>query len=64
MTQLRKRVHHKLTFNERLADHARKARRQAELLPDGKARDALLEKARQFESQISFNDKLFEESRR
>jgi hypothetical protein len=38
-------------------------RRQAELLPEGKARDALLEKARQFESQISFNDELFEESR-
>jgi hypothetical protein len=64
VTQLRKRVHHELTFNERLADHARKARGQAELLPVGKERDALLEKARQFESQISFNDELFEESRR
>mgnify|MGYP001201349823 CR=1 FL=1 len=64
MTQLRKRVHHELTFNERLADQARKARGQAELLPVGKTRDALLEKARQFESQISFNDELFDESRR
>lgn len=64
MTQIRKRVHHKLTFNERLADQARKARGQAELLPRGKTRDALLEKARQFESQISFNDELFNESRR
>jgi hypothetical protein len=64
MTQLRKRVHHELTFNERLAEHARKARGQAELLPDGEVRDALLEKARQFESQISFNDELFDESRR
>lgn len=64
MTQVRKRIHHALTFNERLADQARKARRQAELLPDGKTREALLEKARQFESQISFNDELFNERRR
>ena len=64
MTHLRKRVHHELTLNERLAYHAREARKQAELVPKGKTRDALLEKARQFESQISFNDELLDESRR
>jgi hypothetical protein len=61
--QLRKRVHHVLTFNERLANHANEARSKAELLPDGEKRDALLEKARQSEAQISFNDELFENRR-
>ena len=64
MMQLRKRVHHALSFNERLANHASEARRQAELLPNGEKRDALLEKARQSEAQISFNDELFDENRR
>jgi hypothetical protein len=43
------------TFDERLSECAREARRQAELLPEGAIRNALLEKARQYEAQISMN---------
>jgi hypothetical protein len=63
VTKLRKRIHHELTFNERLAEHAREAREQSERIRSGAARDSLLEKARQFEAQISFNNELFGESR-
>jgi hypothetical protein len=38
-----------------LADCAREARFQAELLPFGRLRDALLEKARQYDAQINEN---------
>jgi hypothetical protein len=64
MTHARNRVHNELTLNERLAGHAREVRRRAELLPNGDPRDALLEKARQCEAQISFKDELFDGSRR
>jgi hypothetical protein len=38
-----------------LAEAAREARKQAKLLPPGSLRDALLEKARQYEAQILTN---------
>ena len=42
-----------MTEEEKLAaQHAREARRQAKLLPDGPVRDALLEKAKHFEASI------------
>jgi hypothetical protein len=55
MQHIRKKVHHDLSFDERLAERAREARKQADLLPPGALRDALLEKARQYEAQISLN---------
>ncbi|WP_244546989.1 hypothetical protein [Bradyrhizobium sp. Gha] len=42
-------------MSERLAEAAREARAQAELLPKGQLRDVLLEKARQYEAQIPLN---------
>jgi hypothetical protein len=60
MQQIRKKAHHDLShhdlsLNERLAERAREARKQADLLPHGDLREALLEKARQYEAQISLN---------
>jgi hypothetical protein len=55
MQQIRKKVHHDLSLDERLAERAHEARKQADLLPPGELRDALLEKARQYEAQISIN---------
>lgn len=40
-------------FEEKAAECAREARHQAALLPEGPIRDALLEKARQYEQQIA-----------
>jgi hypothetical protein len=55
MSEARKKTHHELSFDERLAERAREARAQADLLPPGELRDVLLEKARQHEAQISMN---------
>jgi hypothetical protein len=55
MQQIRKKSHHDASLDERLAERAREARKQAVLLPAGDLRDALLEKARQYEAQISLN---------
>jgi hypothetical protein len=48
-------VVHDRSFDERLAECAREARKQAQLLPNGELRDVLLAKARQYEAQISMN---------
>jgi len=56
MSQLRRRVLPEKTLSERLSEAAREARQQAQLLPAGRLRDALLEKARQSEAQIPLND--------
>ncbi len=53
MTQALRKLCNEPTPNERLAECAREARKQATLLPAGYLRDALLEKARQYEAQIS-----------
>jgi hypothetical protein len=42
----RKLVTHEISFGQRLANEARRAREMAVTLPPGKMRDALLEKAR------------------
>jgi hypothetical protein len=55
MQQIRKMSHHDSSLDERLAERALEARKQADLLPRGDLRDALLEKARQYEAQISLN---------
>jgi len=55
MSQLRRKVLPERTLSERLAQAARDAREQAQLLPNGQLRDALLEKARQCEAQIPLN---------
>jgi hypothetical protein len=41
--------------DDQLIECAREARVQAQLLPQGRLRDALLERARQYEAQISMN---------
>jgi hypothetical protein len=43
------------TLHENLGECAREARAQAQLLPSGHLRNALLEKARQYEAQILMN---------
>jgi hypothetical protein len=55
MAEIRQRAIRDLSFDERLAECAHEARKQARLLPNGALRDALLEKARQYEVQISMN---------
>jgi hypothetical protein len=42
----RTRIHHEISFGQRLANEAKRAREVAVTLPDGKKRDALFEKAR------------------
>ena len=42
----RTRIHHEISFGQRLANEAKRAREVAITLPDGKIRDALFEKAR------------------
>ena len=39
----RTRIHHEISFGQRLANEAKRAREVAITLPDGKKRDALLE---------------------
>lgn len=55
MQQIREKSRHDSSLDERLAERALEARKQADLLPHGDLRDALLEKARQYEAQISLN---------
>lgn len=58
MQQVPKKIQQEPSFHERLTECAREARKQAELLPSGDLRAALLEKARQYEAQISRNTPL------
>jgi hypothetical protein len=60
MIQARRKAYDSLTLNERLAERATEARKQAELLPDGDLRDKLLVKARDYEAQITLNDALLQ----
>ncbi|QAU48056.1 hypothetical protein EAS56_12285 [Bradyrhizobium guangzhouense] len=55
MSEVRRKDRQEKTLSERLAEAAREARAQAQLLPDGRLRDVLLEKARQYEAQIPLN---------
>ncbi len=57
MGQTRKRVKHLTTFEERLAEEARRFKEAAEEQPPGsKARELLLRRARQAETASHMND--------
>jgi hypothetical protein len=57
MGNLRRRVKHTLTFEERLAEEARRFREEAERLPIGSnARNLLLRRARQAETASHINE--------
>ncbi len=57
MGQLRKRVKHLTTFEERLVEEARRFREAAEEQPPGStARELLLRRARQAETASQMND--------
>ena len=57
MAQVRRRVKHKITFEERLAEEAERFRRAAEELPVGSmTRELLLRRARQAEAASHMND--------
>ncbi|MCP3397747.1 MULTISPECIES: hypothetical protein [unclassified Bradyrhizobium] len=57
MAQTRKRVKHLTTFEERLAEEARRFKEAAEEQPPGsKARELLLRRARQAETASHMND--------
>jgi hypothetical protein len=52
----RRRVKHETSFEERLAEQARRLREQAKPLPPGKERDALMRRARQAEITSHINE--------
>ena len=57
MTQVRRRVKHKLTFEERLAEEARRFQAEAERLPPGsKARELILQRVRQMEIALNMSE--------
>jgi hypothetical protein len=57
MTQVRRRVKHKLSFEERLKEEARQFRAEAEKLPpDSKARELLLQRVRQAETALQITN--------
>ena len=57
MGQIRKRIKHQTTFEERLAEEARLFKEAAEKQPPGsKARELLLRRARQAETASHMND--------
>jgi hypothetical protein len=57
MVQQRKRIKHKTTFEERLAEEAERFRRAAEEQPPGStARELLLRRARQAETASRMNE--------
>jgi hypothetical protein len=57
MAQQRKRIKHKATFEQRLAEEARKFREAAEKeRPGSMARDLLLRRARQADTASHMND--------
>lgn len=53
--QKRRRIKQTASLEERLTGLARKAREDVELLPAGRARDALLQKIREIEAATLFN---------
>jgi hypothetical protein len=54
----RPRIKHELSFAERLAEHAKKIRDRAAILPPGDARDALIEKLERTELAIEISKAL------
>ena len=55
MSHRRNRAKQTVSFADRLLKAAKDARAKAEALEPGKARDELIEKAREFESQLEMN---------
>lgn len=55
MSHRRNRTKQSTTFTERLLKAAAEARKKADVLEPGKTKDALLEKAREFEGQLEMN---------
>jgi hypothetical protein len=51
----RRRIKHEASFEERLAEHARRLKEQAKALPPGKERDGLMRRARQAEVTAHLN---------
>ena len=51
----RRRIKHEASFEERLAEHARRLKEQAKALPPGKERDGLMRRARQAEVTANLN---------
>jgi hypothetical protein len=51
----RRRIKHEASFEERLAEHARRLKKQAKALPPGKERDGLMRRARQAEVTAHLN---------
>jgi hypothetical protein len=57
MAQVRRRIKHLLTLQERLAEHARRLTEEAETLPLGsKARDLILRRVEQAEAAARINE--------
>ena len=54
--QKRRRIKHKKTFQERLAEEAQRFREAAQALPPGTAQELLLRRARQAEMASHIND--------
>jgi hypothetical protein len=52
----RRRIKHTISFDERLADQARRLRKQAKTLPPGGVRDDLIRRARQTETASRINE--------
>jgi hypothetical protein len=55
MSHRRNRAKQSMTFTERLLKAAAEARKKADMLEPGETKDALLEKAREFEGQLEMN---------
>lgn len=53
--QQRRRIKHEKTFEERLAEEARRLREAADKLPHGRAQEILLRRARQAETASHIN---------
>jgi hypothetical protein len=51
----RRRIKHETSFEERLAEHARRLKEEAKKLPPGKERDGLMRRARQAEVTAHLN---------
>ena len=51
----RRRAKHELSFTERLMKAATEARGKAELLPPGREKDEMMERAREFDKQLEMN---------
>lgn len=54
--QTRRRIKHTATFEERLAEEAKRFRKAAEQLPPGTERELLIRRARQAETASHMND--------